>query len=99
VLATAIKPGGHGKTVQVLAEFDAGSPAPKLVVKKPNGKLIAAAYVPHDGGARLCVLDRDLAFSALVSPDDAGAEDKSVRTGILPFSFAVLVSWCELVGV
>ena len=104
VLATTNKPGGSGKTVQVLTEFDAASPTPRLLHKEPAGTMIAAAYVLHAGGAKLCVLDKDLAFSALRTADDAEAEkaETTDNVSLPPYTISVhcraaVISMCVCV--
>ena len=83
--AVLAKTGGSkcASQTQVLAEFDAGHPQPASVHNVSAGAmLVAATYLPQGGGgARLCVVDSNLAFSSAFNDEEEDGDDPAGDAG------------------
>ena len=83
--AVLAKTGGSkcASQTQVLAEFDAGHPQPASVHNVSAGAmLVAATYLPQGGGgARLCVVDSNLAFSSAFNDEEEDGDDAAGDAG------------------
>ena len=91
---------GRRLSQQLLAEFEAGHPAP-LAVHVHSGDdaaLVAATYLPsQDGGsAKLCVIDSDLAFSSAFGDADEDGVANDSDENVVRFASSFFFSFFPL---